>query len=109
MKLKEFWRAPGGKALSVAAVGVVLVAVYALWPLTNPYGTACGSWLFPDDSKASLEDFGIFESTTYQVDGCQNTRSGSTGYVLFLAGVTVVALVVGLIQRYKPRTAVASG
>ena len=101
------WSNPGGKAFTVAVAAICFAAVMALWPITNAYGTNCGTWIFPSTSGAAAEDAtanfgGLGTRTTREVDSCHTARGQQAPNVLIFTVAAIVFAVAGFAQQRSP-------
>lgn len=129
MGIREALRKPGGVALAITTVLLVITAFVALWPVSNGRGTDCGSWLLQGDGQARLADsrqsgidleensreglrsaMGLGDGPVIRVNragevaSCARERGEMTPTITALALISGVALVVALVRRYQPRS-----
>ncbi|MFA5707952.1 hypothetical protein [Mycolicibacterium sp.] len=126
----RLWNQPGGKALALAIVALILTAYFALWNINNRDGIVCGSWLAPTDThtaradaeanseasrrglrSALLESGGDLDTArmrnyrqSTQADACEDARDARTPAVVLSGAAVVVLFAVGMVQRQRPRT-----
>lgn len=124
--LSRWLERPGNVALPLAALLFFAAVIIALLPVKYD-GVDCGSWAAQNNSAAELADAnqnltnsqnqlgsallndsdtygGTASHSTYAADGCADARGNYTVGVAIFAILAIVALVVGVIRRYQPRS-----
>lgn len=121
--MKSLWDTRSGRAFVIALVALLLTATVALWPVTNTYGTDCGSWIGANDTKAAVQDaesnsdyastaltdavlgngYSPSRTTTQEVDACHAARATRTPVVAIFGLITVALLISGAaLKRNEP-------